>query len=205
MTSHTKLKFETELTKLFVARTHELTSTLWPKVGKAPYLTRKKILLSVDRLQSLAEQNFMKSNEAKDIFDDRDYKKQWHKSGKGYGLSAKQNSFKLWYDAHIKTKNNVYIFWNGSRCLYVGRTLNGKNRPTSQFEKYWFGKCTRVDVYGFHGKRKVPCFECMATHKWRPQFSKITPASKKYYRVCPVCEGKGFIENEVKSLFRLKY
>jgi hypothetical protein len=205
MTSQSKLKFETELTKLFEARTHELTTGLWPRAGNPPHLTPKKIMASVERLQSLAAHEYMRSKEAKEIFECYDYKKQWHKSGKGHGLSAKKRSFKKWYDEHIETKNNVYVFWKGKRCLYVGRTLNGKNRPTSHFEKHWFGTCTRVDVYGFYGKRNVPCFECMTTHKWYPQYSKITPAAKKYGRVCPICEGWDYIEDEVKMIFRLKH
>ena len=56
----------------------------------------------------------------------------------------KKQSFKKWYESKITTKNCVYAFWNGKRCLYVGRTLNGKGRPTSHFEKHWFGKATKV-------------------------------------------------------------
>jgi hypothetical protein len=139
------------------------------------------------------------------MLEDYDYKRQWHsKKGKGFGRTKKKQSFKKWYDKNITTRNCVYAFWNKSRCLYVGRTLNGKGRPTAHFEKYWFGRATRVDVYGFDRRRDVPRFECLLTHKRSPSKSKMKPAKKKYYSPCPVCVGKKFIGDEVRGIFQLR-
>lgn len=196
-------QFGRELSELFRKRTHGLRTFMWPISGTAPKLTRKKLSASIERLRNIAEQDYLKSYDARRLLGNYDYKKQWRaKKGKGFGRAAKIRSFKNWYEKHITTKNCVYAFWNKSRCLYVGRTLNGKGRPTSHFEKHWFGIATRVDVYGFDGRRKVPQFECMLTHQRDPSHSKVKPAKKKYYTACPVCVGKAFIGNEVRSIFR---
>ena len=198
-------QFEDELYKLFDARTHELRNYMWPVAGSAPKLTRKRVRRSIAKLKNIAQADYLKSREAKGILRDFDHKRQWHsKKGKGFGRPAKKRSFKKWYESKITTKNCVYAFWNKARCLYIGRTLNGKGRPTSHFEKHWFGKATRVDVYGFRRRRDVPRFECMLTHKESPSYSRMKPSSKKYYAVCPVCEGRKVISDHVRWLFRLR-
>jgi hypothetical protein len=198
-------RFDNELLKLFHARTHELKSYMWPTAGAAPHLTRKRIRKGIERLQDIALAYYLRSKAAKKLLDSYDDKRQWHsKKGKGYGARAKKKAFKRWYDRKISTKNYVYAFWNRQHCLYVGRTLSGKGRPTNHFDKYWFGSATRLDLFAFNGKRDVPRFECMLTHRWKPAYSRVTPASKKYYSVCPVCEGKSFIKKQVKLLFRLR-
>ncbi len=197
-------QFDQELSKLFHARAHQLKSYMWPTVGAAPQFTQERVRRTIERLQSLAAADYLRSKEAKRILT-CEHKRQWHpKKGKGFGAWAKAKSFKAWYDRKIKTKNCVYAFWNGSRCLYVGRTLNGKGRPTSHFQKFWFPATTRIDIFGFDRKRDVPRFECMLTHRWQPVHSRVTPASKKYYAVCPICEGKKVIKKQVKRLFRLR-
>jgi hypothetical protein len=134
-----------------------------------------------------------------------DYRKQWHVTrSKGHGRAAKRRNFKQWYERKVTTRNCVYAFWNGKRCLYVGRTLNGKGRPTHHFDKHWFGAVSRVDIFAFDRKRDVPRFECLFTHRHVPSYSRIGPASKKYYLRCPICESKSSIRREIKALFRLR-
>jgi hypothetical protein len=173
-------------------------------MGAAPQLTRKRVRRTIEKLQYIATADYFRSKEAKQLISSYDHKRQWHIKGKGFGVRTKAKKFKSWYDKKIETKNCVYVFWKGSHCLYVGRTLSGKGRPTSHFQKYWFRAATRIDVYGFDRKRDVPRFECMATHYWEPAYSRVTPASKKYYSVCPVCKGRDFIGGQVKWLFRLR-
>lgn len=148
----------------------------------------------------------LRSRTTKKILSDYDSRKQWHITrSKGHGRTAKRKSFKVWYDKHIKSKNCVYAFWaSKKRCLYVGRTLNGKGRPSSHFEKHWFGPARRIDIFSFKGKRLVPQFECMYTHEHDPSHSKITPATKKFYTRCPICETKREIKKEIAEVFRLR-
>ena len=197
--------FERVLGRLLRARTHRISSVVQAKPGPAPNITRAKLTNAIDKLQSLAERELLRQKHVKGILQGFNYKKQWHaKKGKGWGVDAKKKNFKQWYERHIRTRNCVYAFWSRSKCVYVGRTLNGKGRPTSHFDKRWFGSITRLDIYGFDRKREVPRFECMLTHRHRPTQSKIRPATKKYYARCPICEARKKIRNEMRSLFRLR-
>lgn len=202
--SQASKQFDAVLSDLFRKRTHGLRTYMWPISGTAPKLRRSNINSAIAKLRDIAEEDYLKSAHARLLLRSYDYKKQWHsKKGKGFGRDAKKRSFKRWYEKYITTKNCVYVFWNRSRCLYIGRTVNGKGRPTSHFEKHWFSKATRVDVYGFDGKRDVPRFECLQTHKREPSYSKMKPAAKRHHSKCPVCEGRKFIGKEVRSIFRL--
>lgn len=205
MTTGTARRFNNELKKLFDARTYQLKTNIWPGRGPVLKITKKKIRRSIAKLEDLAEIGLLRSKNCKHLLRDFDYKKQWHpKLGKGYGRFERKRRFKEWYERHIATQNCVYAFWSPHGCLYVGRTLNGKGRPSSHFEKYWFGKATRLDIYAFERKRDVPRFECMFTHRHGPSYSKIRPASKKFYSRCPICDVREQIRTDVKSLFRLR-
>jgi hypothetical protein len=143
MSMTAKKQFEDHLLQLFRIRTHKLRSYLWPAAGKAPQLTKTRLTRSISKLQDIAVDDYLDSKFAKKVFNSYDYKRQWHsKRNKGIGVSAKKRSFKDWYERSITTKNSVYAFWYKSKCLYVGRTLNGKGRATSHFEKYWFRRAT---------------------------------------------------------------
>src|SRR5258708_7965327 len=117
----------------------KLRGEIWPMRGAAGKITKKKIRTSISRLQDIAQAAQLRAKHSKAILANYDYKKQWHpKRGKGFGRSAKRRHFKRWYENHITTQNCIYVFWSRSMCLYVGRTLNGKGRPSSHFEKHWF-------------------------------------------------------------------
>jgi hypothetical protein len=205
MLSKLERKFDDNINRLLNSRIHIIKSAIWTTRGPAPRLTKRKVTRSIEQLKSIAERVLLRSQVSKEILSGFDYKRQWHpKLGKGHGSSAKKRHFKRWYEKHITTKNCVYVFWSHKSCLYVGRTLNGKGRPSSHFEKHWFGKASRLDIYGFERKRDVPRFECMFTHRHKPSYSKIRPSSKKYYSQCPICETEKKIKNGVKSFFRLK-
>lgn len=206
MASRLARKFEKQLLRLFRDRTHGLRAAVSAIPGAGPKMTKKKVLAAIDSLQDLAEKALLRSKRCKDILrKDYDDKKQWHpKRGKGYGRAAKRQSFKEWYDRHVTTQNCVYVFWGPTGCLYVGRTLSGKGRPSSHFDKHWFGKATRIDIYGFDRRKDIPRFECMLTHREKPSYSQITPGSKKFHSRCPICDAQGEIEDEIKRLFRLR-
>ena len=205
MATKAQKQFEGQLLRLFHVRTHPLVSYLWPTMGKAPQLTKKRVGRSIAKLQEIAVNDYLRSKEARIVYRSYDHKRQWHsKRNKGFGVSAKKKAFKNWYERTITTRNSVYVFWDKSKCLYVGRTLNGKGRPTSHFEKYWFRRATRVDIFAFDRKRDVPRHECVLTHRWDPAYSKIMPARKRYYTPCPICVGRKRISDDVKTMFRLR-
>lgn len=205
MSTRAQRQFENHLDWLFRIRTHSLRSFLWPTMGPPPRLSKKRLKRSIAKLQEIAVDSYLSSRLARKVYRSYDHKRQWHsKRNKGFGIRAKKKAFKSWYDQKVTTKNSVYVFWDKKKCLYVGRTLNGKGRPTSHFEKYWFRRTTRVDVFGFDRKRDVPKYECVLTHRWQPAYSRITPSRKRYYTHCPVCEGREEISDSVKSMFRLR-
>lgn len=205
MATKAQRQFDQRLFRLFKIRTHQLRTYLWPTAGAAPRLTRKRLQQEIAKLQDIAVNDYLFSRQAREEFGSYDHKRQWHsKRNKGFGVRAKKRSFKDWYERKITTKNSVYVFWDRSKCLYVGRTLNGKGRPTSHFEKYWFRRATRVDIFGFDRKRDVPKHECLLTHRWNPAYSKITPATRRYYTRCPICEGRQQISRDIKSIFSLR-
>lgn len=205
MASGVERQFDRVLQNLFLARTQNLRCRLWPNRGAVSRFTKRTILNAIRELQVLAEDALLKSNHSKGILRAYDHKRQWHpKRNKGHGRPAKRENFRRWYERSIKTQNCVYVFWARSNCLYVGRTLNGKGRPSSHFEKHWFGKATRIDIYGFDRKRDVPRFECMFTHWRKPGLAEKRPASKKYFSPCPICEVREHINTELKTIFRLR-
>lgn len=200
-----KREFDHLLADLYRARTHRLRSANWPSRGSAPKLTKSKIRNTVSRLQDISREAYFRSKEGKNSLRGIDYKRQWHpKRGKGWGPNAKVRMFKKWYDLSITSPNCVYVFWSKKKCLYIGRTLNGKGRPASHFVKYWFKRVTRIDVYGFYGKRQVPKFECLLTHKLNPIYARTKPAQKRYSSNCPICRQNTLIAKEVSAIFRLK-
>lgn len=203
-------EFDKKLHSLLKTRVYSLKARVWPRIGKPPQVTRSRLKKTIRELQDLATETLLKAESSKRIFSEYQHKKQWHlKRGKPLRKTAKKAAFKKWYEKHVTTRNCVYVFWqikrgNRPKCLYVGRTINGKHRPIAHFKRRWFGKATRIDVYGFDRKRGVPRFECMKTHRYNPTQSKIIPARKKYYARCPICETNRAIKSEIKDLFRLR-
>jgi hypothetical protein len=205
MSSRAAMRFDTELLKLFRKRTHYLRASLWPRPGKAPQLNRESIQKARRKLQDIAVKDYIRSKDAKIIFDSYEEKRRWHpKKGKGFGRATKKRAFNRWYDRKRLNRNCVYAFWDGSKCLYVGRTLNGKGRPSSHFEKHWFGRATRLDIFAFRIKSQVPMFECMLSHHYDPVHARKKPSSKPYTAHCPVCSGKKRIKDEINRIFRLR-
>jgi hypothetical protein len=199
-------QFDATLDQLFASRTHWLKSLIRKKSpGAAPKINRKKIQKAIRKLQGSAVEALLTSRLLRPLGDFFDQKKQWHpKKGKGFGVEAKAKAFRAWYDEHIHYSNCVYAFWNGNSCLYIGRTLNGKGRPSSHFNKHWFSKATRIDIYCSSAKKRVPAFECRLTHVHEPSYSRLRPARSKYFWRCEICEVEGEIRNEMKSIFALR-
>lgn len=194
-----------ELNKLYKKRTHRLRLTVSdPIKGKPPKLTRSTIKRSLYLLQLYANQALIKEYYKQSYGRKSLFKKQWQTKNKGWGRDAKIDSFKLWYDKHINWPNNIYIFWAGRKCIYVGRTLNGRGRPQTHFKNYWFSSVTRIDIYHSSNKRDIPKLECLAYHKHKPKKNKNRPSIPKGSSKCPICKTDSFIKKEIKSIFGLK-
>jgi hypothetical protein len=119
-------------------------------------------------------------------------------------MQQKRRMFLEWFESQRINRNCVYAFWARHRCRYVGRTLNGKNRPQSHFQKFWFLGVTRIDIYHSKKKRSIPKLECLLTHRFDPQHSRIKPSGRKWSSRCPICEAQSLVRADVRSLFRLR-
>jgi hypothetical protein len=195
--------FDRELEKLFKRRTHWLRSKVRkPTVGKPPTFTRKHVKNAIRRLNQLTEACLLRDHAIHNLSDIYDEKRQWR--SKGWGLERKRKSFLSWYDKRGIKNNCVYVIWGKRKCRYVGRTLNGKNRPQSHFHRKWFPGVRRIDIYHSKTKRNIPKLECLATHRFQPKFSKIKPSTRKWYSRCPIHEAQRMIRADVRSLFRLR-
>lgn len=205
MGSAMERRFDRELYDLFEYRTHWLKSLIRKRrPGASPQFNREKVDKTIKELQHLGAQALQSSELLTPLDQFYDVKKQWHpKKGKGHGVRAKEKAFGQWYAQQISYKNCVYVFWKGRSCLYVGRTMNGKGRPSAHFSKHWFSKATRIDIFGSSIKRRVPAFECRMTHKYEPTYSRIRPGHRKGYTRCEICDVHKSIRNEVKFIFAL--
>jgi hypothetical protein len=199
-------QFETELMRLFRIRTHWLRSVIGKaSPGKPPVLNKRKLNERIRRLQTIASLWLVK-HVARDEFQRLiDKKKQWHpKKGKGWGIEEKKRTFDKWFESQISFPNCIYIFWAGRKCKYVGRTIRGKGRPQSHFEKFWFLSITRIDIYSTSRASEVSKLECLAIHRFNPSENKKRAAGKKWTKKCPVCKVHKLIYSELKKIFKLK-
>ena len=125
---------------------------------------------------------------------------------KGRGREDKKARFEDWLLKKFhKRRGVVYSFWGSSgKCIYVGRTGPKGKRPSSHFEKFWFGPVQRVKVFSIAGASHVPKLECLAIHLFRPTRNKNKAATKKWTKACPLCTTHKYIESELRQVFRLK-
>jgi len=199
-------QFSKDLLRLFKRRTAWLHKAIGKKrPGPAPAFTRRKDKPVLNKLAETAREIVVKSRARAEFNATWTNKSQWHvKKNKGWGIPAKRKSFKLWYEKHIQSRNCVYVFWSGRRCVYVGRTMHGKGRPASSFDKHWFNGVTRIDIYTIKTPTIVPKAECLAMHLFEPRRNAINPAHLRFSKRCPVCVAIKEIQRELNSIFPLR-
>jgi hypothetical protein len=197
--------FGRKLDALFRRRTHWLRSQLGAKgAGKPPQFGRKNVNWGIRELQSTASdalaRKLAKAEFEQHVLDRKNY------HIKGRGPKDKKKQFENWFGRHfLKRKGLVYAFWKaGHRCVYIGRTGPSGSRPSSHFEKYWFGGVRRVTIYSVRGKSHVPKLECLAIHRFQPNRNVNRAASKKWTKACPLCTTHKYIERELRDIFRFR-
>jgi hypothetical protein len=200
--NHSK-SFERELDDLFKIYTDKLRRDVGKKSrGPSTKLDRKKIERKIDFLVEIARQYTLKDVGKKTFEKSFRGKRQWHvKRGKGWGVDNKRRNFRRWYDKEIHGRPSVYVFWNRRACLYVGRTGAGGRRPEAHFERFWFRKVTRIDIYVLNGKRHLPMAECLAIDIYKPKKNKRKSSKQKWRLKCPVCTKEREVRRQLKRLF----
>lgn len=206
MGKHAALAFSRQLVDLFERRTHWLRARVnKPGRGRAPSLNRSTVTRGIDRLQKLASACLAAQYARREFDKTVDQHKQWHVTKrKGRGWREKKRSFGRWYTTNIDHRNCIYVFWNRSKCLYVGKTVRGRGRPQSHFGKIWFPRATRIDIYSTSQKSQVPRLECLAIHRFNPSENRQRAALKKWTKKCPVCIVHSQIRKELRRIFSLR-
>jgi hypothetical protein len=197
--------FERELNALFHQRTDWLRRKLGVKgAGKPPEFGREKVDAGIERLQQIASKALASKLARVELEEHVTSRKNYHV--KGHGPDDKKDRFEKWFTAHFgDTKGLIYAFWgNHKKCIYVGRTGSHGSRPSSHFDKFWFGGVRRVTIFSVRGKSHIPKLECLAIHRFQPTRNKNKAASKKWTKACPLCTTHMYIENELRDIFRFR-
>jgi hypothetical protein len=198
-----KKQFDQRLKRLMQRRTAVINLLIGHKRrGPIPRFRKDKVEPEIDRLSEIAKNILTKQLARKEFSAAVEKKHTWRV--KGHGRPAKQKLFKQWYDKTIGKLNCVYIFWDRSTCIYVGRTGKGKHRPAGSFTQHWFNLVTRVDVYEVWKPRMLPMLECLACDIFNPSRNRIVVARKKYVTKCPICSSVKLIKSELQQIFRLR-
>jgi hypothetical protein len=195
-------QFDRDLKKLFNMRTAWLRIALGKESpGKPTAFARSQVMPQLGQLVLTARKILLKKRGRREFQNAVVAKRQWHVRNKGWGRPAKKKSFGNWYERNVPSHNCVYVFWSGRRCEYVGRTINGKGRPSSSFEKFWFSSVTRIDIYSVSGQSLVPKAECLAIDLLNPRRNVYSSSRPKFSKKCPICSAEKNIQRELISVF----
>ena len=166
---------------------------------------KKKVKSALERMALIARQVLIKKRGKKAFNSHVLLKRQWQvNSGKGFGRRAKKTAFRRWYDKSVRSNNCVYVFWSGRKCVYVRRTLGGKGRPSSSFDKFWFSSVTRIDVYSVASPSVVSTVECLAIDLFDPSQNVYSSSKPKFSKKCPICSTEKKIKAELRRVFPLR-
>jgi hypothetical protein len=203
--------WQRELDKLFHDRVFQLRKAMgFVKRGNAPIFDKHRLERGIKRLDKLASAILDARIARQEFRTAIEGRKRWHpKKGKGWGITAKRKKFKIWFDNQVGFDNYIYIFWSGRspniRCEYVGQSTRGKTRPQSHFEKFWFQRVTRIDLWSIRNRSEVTKLECLAIHYFDPRMNKVRAANKRWTKKCPICEKHRKLQSELKNIFALKH
>lgn len=197
--------FNRKLDSLFRTRTDWLRHRIGhPRKGKTPVFNRKRRERGIKRLIDIASKALIAECTQKEFLHRVEKRRRWYPKKHKTGRDAKKLAFKKWYDGKFKKESCIYIFWANGKCLYVGKTGRGPGRIVDHFEKYWFSRVTRIDVYMAHGKKDLPSLECLAIHRFKPKENDMKAAKKKGAAKCILCISTRQIRGELRRIFPLK-
>jgi len=206
MSQHSAVAFRRRLQELFEDRIRWLSDAInGPNPGRPVEFTRRRVSRTIERLQELASSAVVRTTAREEFEKTVQQTKTWRNSvRKGRGWREKKRHFSNWFDNEVQFPNCIYIFWAGSRCRYVGRTIRGKGRPQQHFVKTWFNGVTSITVHSTSTPSHVPKLECLAIHRFEPRENGMAASIPKWAKKCPVCETHKLIRLEVRTIFRLR-
>jgi hypothetical protein len=201
-----RTQFERELERALRLRAASIRRSVLGGTGSAPRITRARARKEIDKLERLAREIFIRKYSVKEFNTCITTRRSWHPKTprKGWGVAAKKQNFREWYEREVDSPNCVYAFWANKRCEYIGRTIRGRGRPSAHLEKFWFSRVTRIDIYVVRRASEVPKVECLAIDRWEPRRNRVRSAQQQYARKCPVCSRSREVKKELMKLFRLR-
>ncbi|QQG48743.1 MAG: hypothetical protein HY247_08420 [archaeon] len=107
------------------------------------------------------------------------------------------------YDS-LETSRQIYLFWRGNDCLYVGQTKNDVWGGGGKWRTDLWRECTHVQILSTDSKRDLGKLECLAVHVYRPKYNKYKPPIRYYGTRCPVHEVLSPIRSELETMFSLR-
>lgn len=202
-----KKQFSRELNILFKIRTHWLAIDLFemkPKPILSESLNNELINATILKMQNIAAHALTKTWSNVEFKKSIKQQKAWKIQGKG--SEEQKENFKEWFEDNFgDSQSYVYSFWTKKKktCLYVGRSTNGRNRCTTQFNDRKTLRSEWVEIY-IVNKSDAVKMECLAIHHFEPKHNENKAASSKYTKSCPLCDVHKHINSELKSIFKLK-
>lgn len=200
--SELQQNFEAEINKLFQKRIYSILKLAdIKKPGKDPTFSAQTLETTKGIISDLFVKINIQELENKEI---ELYKKCIH-----YDIipnikwDLKEKHFKKWFDQTIGKKKLlyfVYILKKDDLIVYIGRTQNGKGRPSSHFAKRWFNK---IDILP-SSKQNIVNDECLMIHLHQPKYNKIKSGNIKYASECKICTKIKEINKNLDWIFNKK-
>ena len=142
------------------------------------------------------------------IIKERQIKKEFNKLIKhrttirviGWGHKDKKKKFEVRYNKKAPYKNLVYIFFKNKKCLYVGRTINGRGRPSSHFMDVRCLGATNIKIFSTTKRSTVPELECLTIHILKPSKNENIPSKPKWSKKCPICDTQKFVKADLRKI-----
>lgn len=120
----------------------------------------------------------------------------------GYGVRGRFDCIYEWARTHI-TGPIVYAFWNGQKCLYIGKGQSYKRLRVYK-KSIYLKAAGRIEIWEVTSKSKLPSAECLAVHLFGPRDNENKAAKVKWGRKCPICKRHDAFKDELDRLLRLK-
>jgi hypothetical protein len=196
--------FNRKLDSLYKKRTGWLRTVLTKaNPGPVPTLTKTQRERTIKLLQEIASDALAKKMARREFQRSIEKRRTW--MTKGWGTEKKRRKFRAWARKKIDSHSGkVYVFWDGKKCRYVGRTRGRGSRPSQHFKRGWFKRTTRIDVYMAPRQSDIPRLECLARHRFLPSQNKIKVAKEKWTPRCLLCVLHKKIKNELRGIFRFR-
>jgi len=197
--------FNRELDSLFKKRTDWLRHEIGkPRKGKPPVFNRKRRERTIKSLVEIVSKAQIKDYVRKEFQQRVEKSARWYPKKNAISRDEKKREFRKWYERKFKKSSCIYLFWAGNRCLYAGKTIRGSGRIRNHFEKHWFSKATRIDVFMARGDKDLPSLECLAIPRHKPKENDIRAVKKKGSAKCPLCAETRLVKRELRQIFPLK-